>query len=559
MPRVIPTGTQSYERLKENNNFLIDKTLFIKDWWESDDDVTLITRPRRFGKTLNMDMLKCFFSTEYADRADLFEDMNIWNYEKYREIQGKYPVIYLSFAGIKDKNLQESMEIINAEICSEFDKIRPFVSEECMTQTDREIEAKVNLNMTNATAKIALKFLCKMMFQKYGVKPLILLDEYDTPLQEAWLKGYWDEMMEFMRSFFNNTLKTNSYLGRAVLTGITRISKESLFSDLNNLRVCSLSSDDYSEYFGFTEEEVFASMDEYGRTSKDEVKKWYDGFKIGDASDIYNPWSIIEFLKSGKFETYWANTSSNSLVNTLVAEGSSELKESMSELINGKTVMAKVDDQLVFSQLGGNIRAVWTLLTSTGYLKILRNNGRESELALVNNEVRIMFEDMFSGWFENDGVYENYNEFIKALINDDPETMEECLENLAVSMMSFFDGGKNESDKLLPEKFYHGFILGLIVDLKERYVIESNRESGLGRADIIMIPKDTKKDDGIIIEFKVRSQKREKNLDETVQSALDQIERNMYSRKLTDIGIPEERIHKYGFAFEGKNVKIGTP
>jgi len=555
MPRVIPTGEQSYSTLKENNYFLIDKTLFIKDWWEGADRVTLITRPRRFGKTLNMDMLNCFFSTEYADRSDLFEEMKIWNHEKYREIQGKYPVIYLSFAGIKDTNLNESMRTINTVICNAFDCIRPFVSESCMTKTDIEFADNVKLNMDKVTAQMSLNFLCKMMFQKYGIKPVIILDEYDTPLQEAWLKGYWDEMMEFMRSFFNNTLKTNSYLGRAVLTGITRISKESLFSDLNNLRVCSLSSDDYSEYFGFTEEEVFASMDEYGRTSKDEVKKWYDGFKIGDASDIYNPWSIIEFLKSGKFETYWINTSKNGLVSELISGGSGCLKEDFAELMNGNTIVKAIDEQIVFSDLYADDAAVWSLLYSSGYLKAVNTNEDEYELEVVNYEVMKYFRKMIQKWFKNTG--KNYNEFIKALINDDIETMEECLENLTVSMMSFFDGGNNESDKLLPEKFYHGFILGLIVDLKDRYVIESNRESGLGRADIIMIPKDTKKDDGIIIEFKVRSQKREKNLDETVQSALDQIERNRYSQKLIDAGVSEDRICKYGFAFEGKNVKIG--
>jgi len=555
MPKVIPTGTQSYERLKENNNFLIDKTLFIKEWWESDDDVTLITRPRRFGKTLNMDMLNCFFSTEYSDRADLFEGMKIWEDEKYHELQGKYPVIYLSFAGIKDGNFNDALEKIIIGLCRVREKADWFLNEECISDDDRRFVSEINPDMNKGTAEMSLNILCKVFMQKCGVKPIVLIDEYDTPLQEAWLKGYWDEMMDFMRSLFNNTLKTNIYLERAVLTGITRISKESLFSDLNNLRVCSLASDDYSEYFGFTEEEVFASMDEYGRTSKAEVKQWYDGFKIGESSDIYNPWSIIEFLKSGKLDTYWINTSRNGLVSELISSGSSCLKEDFAELMNGNTIVKAIDEQIVFSDLFEDDDAVWSLLYSSGYLKTVNTDEDEYELKIVNYEVMKYFRKMIKKWFNKTG--RNYSEFIKALLNDNLETMEECLENLAVSMMSFFDGGKNESEKLAPKKFYHGFVLGLIVDLKDRYVIESNRESGLGRVDIIMIPKDTKNDNGIIIEFKVRSQRREQNLDETVQSALDQIERNRYSQKLIDAGVSEDRICKYGFAFEGKNVKIG--
>lgn len=555
MPRVIPTGVQSYSELKENNYFLIDKTMFIKDWWESGDAVTLITRPRRFGKTLNMDMLNCFFSMDYADRTDLFEGMKIWKDEKYHELQGNYPVIYLSFAGIKDGNFNDALKKIIVGLCRVREKVDCFINEECISDDDRRFVSEINPDMNKGTAEMSLNILCKVLMQKYGVKPIILIDEYDTPLQEAWIKGYWDEMMDFMRSFFNNTLKTNKYLGRAVLTGITRISKESLFSDMNNLEIASLSSDLYSEYFGFTEEEVFASMDEYGRTNKEEVKQWYDGFKIGDTSDIYNPWSVIKFLKRGKLETYWINTSKNGLVSELISGGSSCLKEDFAELMNGNTIVKAIDEQIAFSDLYEDDDAVWSLLYSSGYLKAVNTDEDEYELDIVNYEVLKYFSKMIKKWFNK--TDRNYNEFVNSLLNDDLETMEECLENLALSMMSFFDGGKNESEKLSPEKFYHGFVLGLIVDLKERYVIESNRESGLGRADIIMIPKDTKNDNGIIIEFKVRSQKREKNLDETVQSALDQIERNMYSQKLIDAGVPEERICKYGFAFEGKNVKIG--
>ncbi len=555
MPRVIPTGEQSYSKLKENDYFLIDKTQFIKDWWESGDAVTLITRPRRFGKTLNIDMLNCFFSMEYADRADLFEGMKIWEDEKYHELQGRYPVIYLSFAGIKDGNFHEALEKIIIGLCRVREKADWFINEECISDDDRRFVSEINPDMDKGTAEMSLNILCKVFMQKYGVKPIVLIDEYDTPLQEAWHKGYWDEMMDFMRSYFNNTLKTNSYLGRAVLTGITRISKESLFSDLNNLRVCSLSSNDYSEYFGFTEEEVFASMDEYGRTSKDEVKKWYDGFKIGEASDIYNPWSIIEFLKSGRLETYWINTSKNGLVSELISSGSGCLKEDFAELMNGNTIVKAIDEQIVFSDLYEDDAAVWSLLYSSGYLKAVNTDEDEYELDIVNYEVLKYFRKMIKKWFNKTG--KNYNEFIKALISGNLKIMEKSMNNLLLSMTSFFDGGKSVSEKNDPEKFYHGFVLGLIVELKERYLISSNRESGLGRADVIMIPKDNAHDNGIIIEFKVYDSDDESSLEDTVQSALDQINEMKYNQTLIDAGVPEERIRKYGFAFEGKNVKIG--
>jgi len=556
MPRVIPTGEQSYSKLKENDYFLIDKTSFIKDWWERGDAVTLITRPRRFGKTLNMDMLNCFFSTEYSGRADLFEGMKIWEDEKYRELQGRYPVIYLSFAGIKDGSFNNALRKIIIGLCRVREKADRFINEECISDDDRRFVSEINPDMDKGTAEMSLNILCKVFMQKYGVKPVVIIDEYDTPLQEAWLKGYWDEMMDFMRSLFNNTLKTNIYLERAVLTGITRISKESLFSDLNNLRVCSLASDDYSEYFGFTEEEVFASMDEYGRTSKAEVKQWYDGFKIGESSDIYNPWSIIEFLKSGKMDTYWINTSRNGLVSELISSGSSCLKEDFAELMNGNTIVKAIDEQIVFSDLFEDDDAVWSLLYSSGYLKTVNTDEDEYELKIVNYEVMKYFRKMIKKWFSNTG--KNYNEFIRALISGNLKIMEKTMNNLLLSMTSFFDGGKNVSEKNDPERFYHGFVLGLIVELKERYLIASNRESGLGRADVIMVPKDVKNDDGIIIEFKVYDSYDESSLEDTLQSALSQINEMKYDQALIDAGVPEERIRKYGFAFEGKTVKIGA-
>lgn len=564
MARTVGIGIQDFSKVIERNCFYVDKTAFLKEWWESQDEVTLITRPRRFGKTLNMSMAEQFFSIKYAGRGDLFEGLSIWQEEKYRALQGTYPVISLSFANVKETNYRDTRAKF-CRILADLYTNYPFLRDSDILQgTDREFYQRVSDNMSDADATAAIHYLSKFLYLYYGKKVIILLDEYDTPMQEAYVYGYWPELVSFTRSMFNAAFKTNPWMERAIMTGITRVSKESIFSDLNNLKVVTTTSNEYADAFGFTEKEVFAAMEEYGLEEREKVKKWYDGFIFGKQEDIYNPWSIINFLDTGRCKTYWANTSSNSMVGKLIREGSSNLKESFEQLMRGEHLFAPVDEQIVYNQLSQNEDAIWSLLVASGYLKVLNYEKYEEddsltelkyELALTNNEVRLMFKNMIRSWFARNAS--DYNDFIKALLLGDLDAMNEYMNRVARGTFSYFDTGKSPSEKAEPERFYHGFVLGLMVQLEDRYVIASNRESGFGRYDIILEPKKAGLD-AIVIEFKVFNPRRDAYLEDTVRAALQQIEEKQYTAVLKSKGIPAEQIREYGFAFEGKDVLIDT-
>ena len=561
LTNTVGIGIQDFLKLRENHNFYIDKTSFIKEWWESGDDVTLITRPRRFGKTLNMSMIEEFFSVDYAGRGDLFEGLSIWEEEKYRNLQGTYPVISLSFAGVKDTDYESTEYHIRELLRKEYEKHCFLMDSDVLSEIEKVYYQQMREEMKPLDVPMSLHNLSDFLSRYYGKKVIILLDEYDTPMQEAYVHGFWDEIVTFIRSLFNSTFKTNPYMSRAIMTGITRVSKESVFSDLNNLKVVTTTSNEYATSFGFTEKEVFAALDAIGREEEKEAgKEWYDGFVFGEYEDIYNPWSILNFLDTGKYETYWANTSSNSLVGKLIREGSRQVKAGFETLLKGESLICPIDEQIVYNQLNGSKASVWSLLVASGYLKILSYEDMEKverrpnyELAITNKEVWIMFETMVQGWFEES---DEYGDFVTALLAGDLKAMNYYMQRVTIETFSYFDTGKGKfGDE--PERFYHGFVLGLLVDLRREYVITSNRESGFGRYDVTMEPKDKTKD-AMILEFKVYDPMDEKNLSETVEKALAQIEEKQYEADLIARGIPKEKIRKYGFAFEGKKVLIGT-
>ena len=558
----IAIGKQSFEDIRKKDCFYIDKTNFIRNWWESADDVTLITRPRRFGKTLNMDMLKCFFSNQYNGKKELFEGLDIWKDEEYRKLQGTYPVIFLSFAGIKQTEYSKAVTMIKNEITDIYNKYDYIMKSDLYNNNEKIQFKSVCPDMSDEIAQKAINDLSNYLSRYYGKKVIIILDEYDTPMQEAYVNGYWDELVAFTRSLFNLTFKTNTYLERGIMTGITRVSKESIFSDLNNLVVVTTTSNQYNTAFGFTEEEVFNALDEQGLSDeKEKVKAWYDGFTFGNKKDIYNPWSIINYLKFKKYETYWADSSSNRLVNELIRTGSAEIKNTMETLMAGGTVEKNIDEQIVFEQLKINKDAVWSLLLASGYLRIeeFRTEGRLNKkiysLKLTNYEVEQMFGTMIERWFGGADV--PYNEFINAMLSGDIESMNEYMNRVTRGVISYFDTGKTPSDEE-PERFYHGLVLGLMVDQVDNYILNSNRESGFGRYDIMLEPidKNNEKLPGIVIEFKVFNQKKEDTLEETVENALRQIKEKDYDAELIKRGVKEENIHHYGFAFRGKEVLI---
>ncbi len=566
MARGIGIGNQNFEVIRKKDYFYIDKTKFIQEWWESGDCVTLITRPRRFGKTLNMSMVEAFLSVNYANRGDLFEGLGIWEEKspdgeyKYRKLQGTYPVLFISFAGIKENTYTGARESICRMIEEQYNKCEYLLKGELLNAKEKAFFGSVSADMPDSTAAASLRSLSDFLGRYYGRKTVILLDEYDTPMQEAYVSGYWERMAAFTRSLFNYTFKTNPYLERAIMTGITRIGKESVFSDLNNLEVVTTTSEKYAECFGFTESEVFASLKEYGLSGQgQQVKDWYDGFSFGKKWDIYNPWSIIHFLDKGKVGAYWANTSSNSLVEKLVRESSPDIKQAFEDLLGGGSLHVEIDEQIVYNQLYRKKNAVWSFLLACGYLRVagtefVERSGRTYyDLALTNREVHIMFENMVQDWFSGN---DDYNGFIRALLSDDLKAMNIYMNRITLEMFSSFDTGKGPSEKR-PENFYHGFVLGLMVELADRYVITSNRESGFGRYDVMLEPGMLPAaGNAIILEFKVQDED-EKGLDDTVKAALRQIEEKDYQANLVAKGFPEGRIRKYGFAFCGKKVLIG--
>jgi len=566
MARTVSIGAQGFAGIREGGYFLVDKTGFIREWWRAGDQITLVCRPRRFGKTLTLSMVECFLSLDYAGRGkELFGGLAVWGDPDMRELQGKVPVISLSFAKVKrptlDETLTELKRVMRVAV-----RAHDYLNESpALGADDREFLESVSDSMDNVTATSCLGELCRMLYAHHGVKPVVLLDEYDTPMQEAWLNGYWDGMSSFVRSLFNSTFKTNPSLGRALITGITRVASESIFSDLNNPKVVTVTTPAYETAFGFTQAEVDAALEEFGMADmRDDVRDWYDGFTFGDVADVYNPWSITSFLDMGRLEPHWVNTSSNGLVSSLVRRGDEGLKRDFEALLSGGEVIKRVDERVDFRRLRTSPAAVFSLLLATGYLKVTSRSRRpdadadDLSLALTNREVRAGFDGLVRGWFCEEDT--SYNGFVRSLLAGEAYDMECYLGDLADGVMSSFDSAARPS-RNLPERFWHGLVLGLLVELRGRYEVRSNPESGRGRADVVLAPLDGPggSDPAVVIEFKVLDPRRgERVLADAVESALGQIRDKRYAASLQERGIAPGRIRCYGIAFEGRRVLIGV-
>ena len=564
MARTIKIGAQGFEGIRACGSFYVDKTRFVRDWWLAQDDVTLVCRPRRFGKTLNLDTVRCFLSTDFAGRGEeLFGGLEVWEDAAMRTLQGTVPVVVLSFARVKQGDFEAMRARVNELMVSLVEAHAYLYAWDGLSVRDREGLDSVTRDMDAVTCANVPNMLCGLLHRFYGVAPVVLLDEYDAPMECAWTGGFWDEASGFMRDLMNSTFKTNPALGRGLITGVTRVSRESIFSDLNNLVVVTSSTPLYQTCFGFTQAEVDAALEEYGLSAKrDVVRDWYDGFVFDGHEHIFNPWSVTQYLQFGEFRAYWANTSGNGLVSEVVRRGDEELKADFEELMRGGEIRKVIDEQVVFSELSTTPDAVWALLLATGYVtspgpvpEFVATEPRR--LRLTNLEVRLCFDRMVRGWFSP--VRVRYDQFSRALLEGDARVATRCLAEVTHACVSSFDAGVHPSGSSEPERFYHGLVLGLLASLRGRYSVESNRESGFGRYDVALVPNDGAggSDPAVLMEFKVFDDWDERTLDDTVARARRQIEDKAYAAGLVERGIAPERIRTYGIAFRGKEVLVG--
>lgn len=555
-------GEQDFSEFRKKDDIIyVDKTNFITKWWKTGDKISLVTRPRRFGKTLMLSKVEHFFSNRIKDGARLFHKLRVMRNPEMVELMGTYPVICFSFSGVKDGDFDSAQRGMCYQLKAPFHFYEEELKKSEISEADYEKfkELKDRLDQSDASVLIhAVADFCEILYRTYGKKVIILMDEYDTPMQEAYQSDQWEEMTAFMRRFFHYSFKTNPFMERALLTGITRVSKESMFSDMNQVAVYTVTSELFAEDFGFTEKEVRDLLICNDVHELEEVKNWYDGFRFGNVSHIYNPWSICCYVSTRKLEPYWVDTGGYGLVNKILQNGKLELFDELKLLLEGKSLVKKIDENITFRDILYKNEYFWPLLLSAGGVTTKRTWSQDgenyAELCITNKETQIMYRRIVNNWFGG----QTKEDFCRCLLEDNFEYINIYMNEIALESFSAFDVG-GRAGRNAPERFYHGFVLGLLMELRREYVIDSNRESGLGRYDIMIKPKDTSKlqqKDSIIIEFKVFDEKHEKSLDETADRALTQIADKKYEVRLIAEGIPAERIRKYGFAFDGKEVLV---
>ncbi len=550
--RPLPIGLSDFCKVSQEYCY-VDKTLLIRDILDERAGVLLFTRPRRFGKSLNMDMLRVFFEKTSEDTSIYFKDKKIWKCgETYRRQQGKYPVIYLSFKDVKFPAWQDAFTFLKFVLAIEFNRHPElFDSDRCNT-FEKDYFCKVAAaEATEVDLTQALFMLSKMLDAHYQVAPMIIIDEYDTPIQQGYVHGYYDKVIAFMRNLFSAGFKDNPHLSQGFMTGILRVAKESIFSSLNNLQVYSVLDNRYSEYFGFTPEEVRDMAAYYDEEDKyEEICEWYDGYRFGN-TDIFNPWSVIGYFNSGcEAKAFWVSTSSNDIIGEILQASSNEIQEQLFHLLSGRTVFTRIDTDVIYPEMKGNPASVYSFLLVAGYLKIVRCEREVAgeymyEVAIPNKEISAVYsKEILSKLTE---VIPSSSALIiqEAIYRNDMDALQKQLQKLLLQTISYNDASK--------ESFYHGFVLGLCALLDNRYYITSNRESGEGRFDIQLMPQNDKLP-GILIEVKAGKNCTEDELEQLAHNALEQIAAKKYDEMMKSQGVKE--IIKYGVAFCGKAVKI---
>ena len=548
----LPIGISDYKEIITKDYYFVDKTLLIQELLDIKYKVYLLCRPRRFGKTLNLSMLKYFFEKTDKSNAHLFASKKIWQNEKSRNEQGKYPVIFISFKDIKDDNWENAYQHILDLIMIEFEYHEQFLLPKLTARQAKKYSMIADGQASQVTYASSLLFLSEILFAHYGQEVVVLLDEYDTPIHTAYKHNYYDKMVNFIKTLFSKVLKDNKCLKSGVLTGILRTAKEGIFSDLNNLYVCTMLSDEFSDKFGFTQEEVETLMFEQKvPVSIEDIKNWYNGYRVGEKTLIYNPWSILNCTsKNGKFMTYWVNTSGNDLIKDLIARADSNTKAELELLLTDAPIIKTIDEAFTFAGINQTGTALWSLLLFSGYLTYIKRElirGKyECLLALPNYEIKELYRDFITEIFHKAFLNStNIQEFFKALISGQTLLVQELLQMFIVNHMSTFDLAVSQ-----PEISYHMFVLGLLVAFEGEYSVRSNRESGYGRYDVMLIPHDKSKV-GVVIEFKTA---RRQTLDQAVDDAILQIQDKQYASELRAQGVVN--IIGYGVAFAGKELFV---
>ena len=549
----IGIGESDFKGLRIKDNYYIDKTLYIKHIIDNQSRVILVTRPRRFGKTLNMSTLRYFFDCEKKDTSKLFEGLKIMEQgEKYTSKLGAYPCIYITLKDVRGSNLEEMMLLFQTELNELFIDHANLLKSEKIFDVEKEMfNTILNLKGNKIQLQGAIKLLSRMLYREYEKPVMLFLDEYDVPLQNAYVQGFYDEAIEFFRTFYGTTFKDNQYIEKTVLTGVSRVAKESIFSGANNFRVYTVLDNEFAEDFGITENEMDKIIQDFNiQDDKEEIKKWYDGYKIGDTEGIYNPWSILNYLTDRKLMPYWVNTSSNDLIK-IILKNSSTIKEKIEALLRGEEIIVPVNFETIIVGIEQNEDNIWGLLLGTGYLKITEVvNLAESvyKVKLPNYEIKNLFEGIIRDWFSNKVIGNDLHSILNDLVTLNLYEFERKFIVLVRQMFSFMDVGENTA-----ENFYHAFVLGMLVGLKDTYYVNSNRESGFGRYDIMLEPKD-KNGNSFVIEFKVLDDLSENTIEQTIENAKKQIIDKKYEDNLIERGF--KNITKMVFAFNGKDVKM---